>query len=290
MAVQVQPRPATGTGSMDRLLVKILIYLILALGAIIMIFPFYWMVLTSFRSFQEAIRFPPNLLPTDISLYNYGQVFDIQPNFGRYFLNSVIVASATTAMTIITSILAAYAFARMNFYGKNIIFLLFLSTMMIPGEVLIIPNFITVVRVLHWGDTYQAMIIPWAVSVFGIFLLRQFFLAIPNDLYEAAVLDGASHLRYLFSVVVPLSIPAIITLGLISFLGGWNALLWPLLVTRSADMRPIQVGLQSFTSEAGSQPELIMAASTLAMLPILVVYLFAQRQFIESIARTGVKG
>ncbi|MBM3135744.1 MAG: carbohydrate ABC transporter permease, partial [Chloroflexi bacterium] len=196
----------------------------------------------------------------------------------------------TTLGVIITSVLAAYAFARMRFWGKNILFGLFLATMMIPFEVTLIPNYIIVTNWLHWYNTYLALIIPWAASVFNIFLLRQFFLSMPKELYEATLLDGGTHFQFLWKVAMPLAVPAIITIGIFSFLGSWNSLLWPLIVTSSRLMRPIQVGLSAFQTEAGSYYNQMMAAATLAVLPVVIVFLIAQKQFVEGIARTGLKG
>ena len=187
------------------------------------------------------------------------------------------------------SSLAAYAFAKMNFFGKNVLFVLFLGTMMIPGEVMLIPNYITMVN-FKWVDTYYALIVPWTVSVFSIFLLRQFFLSIPHELFEAAVLDGCGKFRYLLTVMLPLSKPALATVMLFKFIGSWNAFLWVLIMTNTPSMRTIPVGLTYFVSDVGAQYNYLMAASTFAMAPILILFLLLQKQFIQGIARTGLKG
>jgi multiple sugar transport system permease protein len=262
------------------------IHAILIFGSIISIFPFVWMVLTSLKTFQEfALQ---QFLPSTPQWSNYVVAWNMAP-FGRYLTNTLFMAVTTTTLVLITSTLAAYPFARLEFFGKEVIFTIFLSTIMIPFEVTLIPNFLTI-RNLEWIDTYKAMIIPFSATVFSIFLLRQFFQQIPNDYYDAAVLDGANHIRFLTSIVLPLSQPALISVALFTFLGSWNALLWPLIVTNSEEMRPIQVGLYSFISEAGTNQHLLMAGSVIAVFPIIILYFFAQKQFIEGISASGLKG
>lgn len=262
------------------------IHALLIVGSIIAIFPFVWMVLTSLKTFPEFAQ--QQFLPSVPQWSNYALAWNMAP-FGRYLTNSVIVSVFTTIAVLITSSLAAYAFARIDFFGKEIVFTLFLTTLMIPFEITMIPNFV-IIRNLEWIDTYQALIIPFTASVFGIFLLRQFFQQIPNDYYDAAVLDGAGHLRFLTSIVLPLSQPALISVALFTFLGAWNGLLWPLIVTNSQEMRTAQIGLYTFISEAGTQTHLLMAASVIVITPIIVLYFFAQKQFIEGISASGLKG
>jgi multiple sugar transport system permease protein len=267
---------------------RALVYLLLIGGAIIMLFPFYWMVTTAFKSLMEAITIPPTIIPSVWRVDNFVEAWNQAP-FPRYFANSIFMAGSCTAGTIFTSILAAYAFARLRFFGKDLLFVMFLATMMIPFEVTLIPDFL-IITTLGWYNTYTALIIPWTASVFGIFLLRQFFLSMPKELYEATLLDGGTHFQFLWMVAVPLAVPAIISVGIFSFLSSWNSLLWPIIVTSSKNMRPIQVGLTAFQGEAGSDWNLMMAAATLAVLPIIIMFLFAQKQFVEGIARTGIKG
>jgi len=218
---------------------------------------------------------------------NYGEAWQVAP-FGRYFLNSFIMSTATPLLIILTGAPAAYAFARMRFPGKDTLFLVFLATMMIPDEVILIPNYVTVSR-LKWIDTYQALILPWIVNVVTIFFLRQFFKSIPDDLYDAAVLDGANHLRFLWNVALPLSLPALVSTALFNFLGSWNAVQWPLYVTNSPNMRPLMVGMKYFSDEFGMQVQLHNAAATFTTIPVIILFLFVQKQFIEGIARTGLK-
>lgn len=279
-----------------------LLYAVLTVGAATSLAPFIWMILTSLKSYREVATrvlwpaalqlstysIPAEQRPIPHLFYNYVQAWNAAP-FARYFANSFFIAICTATGVLITSALAAYAFARLNFYGKNVIFTLFLATMMIPFEIIMIPNFITISN-LKWVNTYQAMIIPWIASVFGIFLLRQFFATIPGDLYDAALLDGCGHFRFLTRIVLPLSKPALISVGLFNFLGSWNSFTWPLIVTREEKMYPIQVGLRYFVTESGTATQELMAAATITILPLVILYFFAQRQFIEGISTTGLKG
>lgn len=269
--------------------VRALIHVTLLLGSVSTIFPFYWMLITSVKTNSEALSSPPTFIPRTWHPENYALALQAAP-FGRYFFNTAYVALWTVAGVLVVSTLAAYAFARMEFYGKNVLFTAFLATLMIPGEVTLIPNFVIITKWLGWYNTYQAQIIPHIGNVFAIFLLRQFFMSVPKELDDAAQIDGCSQFRFLWSIVLPLSTPAIITVALLTFLGAWNAFLWPLIVTRSPEMRPIQLGLQAFSSEAGSRYAELMAASTLVILPTVVLYVAAQKYFVEGIARTGLKG
>jgi multiple sugar transport system permease protein len=246
------------------------------------------MISTSFKGVEEASAFPPTMWPTQWIWDNYPRALQAAP-FGRYLVNTVFVAVSQMLLVLTTSSLAAYAFARVPFVGKNVVFLCFLATMMIPVEVLIIPDFI-IMKELNWYDTYLALIIPWSTSVFAIFLLRQYFLSIPNELWDAAQIDGCGRFGFLWRIAVPIAKPAIVTVGLLSFHGAWNALLWPLIFTGSPDMRVLQVGLAAFQTDARVQYHLWMAAATLTMAPMLVIFFFAQRYFIEGASRSGIKG
>jgi multiple sugar transport system permease protein len=245
------------------------------------------MVVTSLKPIGEVFTDPFTWVPSRLAWGNYIDAWNHAP-FGRYFVNSTIIAVSETLGVLVTSTLAGYAFARMRFVGREALFTLFLGTLMVPGEVQLVPNYITIVR-LGWLNTYYALIIPWLASVFGIFLMRQFFATIPQELQDAATMDGASHWTFLWRVVVPLSTPAFITVSLLTFLGSWNALTWPLIVTTTPEMRPIMVGLLSFSDEWGTQPRLLMAAATFSMLPVLALFFVLQRYFIQGIARAGMK-
>ncbi len=260
----------------------------LILGAIWALFPFVWMVLTSLKGYAEASA-AQDLLPKQWLFSNYVQAWQAVGVFPRYFANTLFIGAATAVGVLITSVLAAYAFARMEFPGREVLFVVLLATMMVPFEVTLVPNFV-LMRLFHWIDRYQALIIPWTASAFSVFLLRQFFRSIPSDLYDAAVIDGAGDLRFLTAIVLPLSRPALLTSALLTFLGSWNALMWPLLVTNSPQMRPIQVGIAAFITDAGTQIQLLLAAVTISVVPVILIYLVLQRWFIEGIATVGIRG
>lgn len=219
--------------------------------------------------------------------HNYLEAWRAAP-FGRYFFNSLITASIQVAVGLFLAAVAALALARIPFPGREGVFLLILATMMVPGEVLLIPSYLLLAK-LKWLDTYYALIVPWLASVFGIFLLRQFYLSLPQDLFDAARIDGAGYLSQLFRIALPLVVPGLVTYGIFTFLGAYNALLWPLIVTQSPEMRTVQLGLLAFIGEAGSDYGQLMAASTLVILPIVLGYFLAQKQFIQGVARSGLK-
>jgi multiple sugar transport system permease protein len=277
-----------------RLLKTFATYTVLVLLGLLMAFPFYWMIATSFKTPQEALASPPTWWPGHgFQWDNYRQAWNLnQQNptvtFTRYFTVSLMTSAMSTTGALFTAIMAAYAFAKMKFIGQGIFFYLMLAMMMVPGQVLLVPNFVTLDQ-LGWIDTYAALIVPWMASMFAIFLLRQFMMSIPDDLWDAAQIDGANRFRFLWTVVVPLSVPSIISAGIFLFLGNWNSLLWPLIVTNSPEMRTIQVGLQTFESAAGTDFHLLMAASTIVILPVIILFFFAQRYFIQGITRTGIK-
>jgi len=261
----------------------------LLFGALIMILPLFWMVSTSLKTYAETLAYPPKWIPSLPQFANYLEAWYSQEFFARYFFNSFYTTIMTMVTEVIMTIFAAYAFARMRFLGKSALFALFLSTMMIPGEVLLVPNFITISK-LGWYNTYWALIVPFTVSVFAVFLLRQHFLQIPFELQEAAYLDGAGHTRFLFQIMLPLSRPPIATIALLKFISSWNAFLWPLLVTGDAKLRTVPIGLTSLMQDEGLKYHIWMAAATLALIPVLIVFLAAQKQFLESVAKSGLKG
>lgn len=271
---------------------RILSYTILILGTFIAVVPFLWMVSGSLMNLTEATG--RAVLPRTPQWDNYETAWT-DANFSDYFVNSVIIATITVTGQVVFSTLAAYAFARMRFPAKTLLFSLLLSTLMIPEAVVWIPNFITVtwlgrVGPIPWINNWPALTVPFMASAFSIFLLRQFFAQLPDELWDSAQIDGAGHLRFLIQVVLPLSKPALLTVMLFTFLGSWNALAWPILVTTKPDWRPISYGLTSFLDEAGAQVHLQMAGSVITILPVLILYLLIQRQFTEGIATTGLKG
>ena len=281
---------------------QLLIYTVLIVGAFLSVVPFIYMLMTSLKSYGSVINntfwpWPPfgNELP---QFSNFSEAIQKVGNdstwgiplFFRYLANSLIVSIAIVAGVLATSIPAAYALARMDVPGKNIIFLIFLATIMIPQDLVIVPKAVMMFD-LKWYNTYPALIVPFLVSIFGIFLLRQFFLQIPRDLFDAALIDGAGHLRYLVSIMVPLSKPAIITVVLMHFIWSWDEFRWPLLVTKDANMRVLAVGLQQFMQgEGGTSVQLLMAFATIVVVPILIFYFLAQKHFTIGIVSSGIKG
>ena len=264
-------------------------FVLIVLGAA-MILPFAWMISTSLKGYHEIFRYPPKWIPDSPQWSNYLEVWKLAP-FGRFYVNSVFVALVTTVGQVITGVLAAYAFSRMEFWGRDKVFMLFLATLMVPTQVTLIPTYI-VMSQMGWIDSYQALIIPFVSTAFSVFLLRQFFLTIPKELEEASIMDGCSKLRFIFLVLMPLAKPAIASVSLFGFLGSWNSYLWPLIVINSNRMRTLPIGLRYFVSQqgGGSEWHYLMAASLIVMLPVLIVFFAAQKQFIEGIARSGIKG
>ena len=267
---------------------KTVVYLILIMGAAFILLPFVWMLLTSIKPSKEVLQMPPKWIPSRIRCENYREAFHSVPFF-KYFRNSVIVTVCITSCELITTILAAFAFARLEFKGKNILFILLVATMMVPGEILVIPNFVTLAK-LGGINSYKALIAPWGASVFSIFLLRQQFASIPESYYKAARMDGCGDFRYLFTVMVPMSRPTIVSIALLKVINSWNAYLWPLIATNSKDMRTLPVGLAYFSTEAGVSYNTLMAFSLLIISPTLIVYLFTQKYIIQGVSRTGLKG
>lgn len=293
-----------------------MMYVVLTLFAVIAMAPFVLMISQSImtgsdivtkQAIPSVIR-APSTENFDEAVSNYVYAWETA-EFGDYFRNSVVVSLITIVGTVLFSILAAYAFALLEFPGKNLLFFIFLATIMIPDTVLLIPNFL-IVRYfdqaqwfgMEWFNNWPALTIPFFASAFSIFLLRQFFAQIPRDLWDAAQLDGAGHVRYLTQVVLPLSMPPILTVVLFTFIESWNALAWPILVASSRNptgtffgipwetWRPITAGLQAFVDEAGANQQWMMAASVITMAPVLILYFIFQKQFIENLSRTGIKG
>jgi ABC-type glycerol-3-phosphate transport system permease component len=267
-------------------------YFILILGAAVAIVPFLYTVSVSLMNLTEANG--GAWLPSSPQWSNYIDAWN-QANFSLYFWNSIRIAAITVSGEIVFCTLAAYAFARMEFWGKNLLFSLLLATLMLPEAIIWVPNFITVswlgrVGPIPWINNWPALTIPFMASAFSIFLLRQFFMQVPNDLWDSAQIDGAGHLRYLIKIMIPLSKAAIMTLVLFGFIGAWNALAWPILVTTTPDWRPITYGFFAFIDEAGAQFHLQMAGSVITMTPVIILYFFTQKTFIEGIATSGLKG
>ncbi|HOI46766.1 MAG TPA: carbohydrate ABC transporter permease [Bacilli bacterium] len=274
----------------ELILKNILVYGFLGIMAIIVVVPFYWMIISALKTQAETEMIPPTLFPQLLNFQNFPNAM-MQADFARYIYNTIFVGVVSTVGTVVTTIFAAFAFARLEFKGKNILFTLFLATMMIPGEMMVITNYITVAR-LGWIDTYQALIIPFVVSVFYIYLLRQNFKQIPNELYLAAKVDGTGDFKYLLRVMVPIAMPTIISITILKLIGSWNAYIWPNLVADSDSMRLITNGLRkAFTDDQGrSQIHLQMAATTVVTVPLLLVFLFLRKYIMQGVSRSGIKG
>lgn len=263
-------------------------YFLLTLFAIITLFPFYWMMASSLKTSFEVIQTPPTMVPSEFQWENFSTALKMAP-FARYFVNTIIVTSLSIVTTVIVAILAAFAFSHLEFKGRDLLFALLLASMMIPGEVLIVTNFKTISQ-LKWLDTYQALFVPYMANVMYIYMLREFFMKTPKQLYYAAKVDGATDWKFLWRVLVPMAKPSIITICILVGINSWNAFLWPLLVTNSENMRLLANGLTAFQSDAGNQYELLMAASTIITLPIILIYIFLHKKIMRGISIGGVKG
>jgi ABC-type glycerol-3-phosphate transport system permease component len=274
---------------------RAIVYIIVFGVAFVVILPYVWMVLAAFKTPEEIHHYPPPILPSEWRWQNFVDAWGKAP-FGTFFVNSVIVTGAIVVIQLATSTLAAYAFARFQFPLKNLLFLCYLLILMVPSQVTLIPNYVTIHNLgLLDKQTqlkaYAALILPFMASGFGTFLIRQQFLTIPNDLIEAAIIDGAGTLRILRSIMVPLSRAALSTFALLAAMWHWNDFFWPLIVTNTIATRTMPLGLAVFTQgEAGTEWHLLMAAAIFTALPIVVLFLFAQKQFVQGIANVGVKG
>lgn len=263
---------------------------VLFLPAIAQAFPLVYVLSLSLKGRNEIFRYPPALVPDHLgNLENYQAALHAAPLW-RYLLNSAIVASAITALQIVTAVLAAYALARVRFPGKGVLLGLVVATMMVPGEVTVIPNYLLLAH-LGWIDTYQALIVPFSASGFGIFLLYQFMKGIPKELEEAASIDGASRLRFLLQFAVPLSAPAIAAFAVYAFVSAWNQYLWPLVVTQSTGMQTAQIAIGIFRSQNESTSwGVVMAATVMMVTPVLAIFIATQKQFVRGMTLGGLKG
>lgn len=269
-------------------IIKIISYTILLIGSISILVPFAWMILTSVKPSNEVLQMPPKWIPSKFLWRNYVEAYKAV-TFGQYFLNSVFVAICVTAGELITTILAAFAFSNIYFKFKHIIFVILISTMMVPSEILLVPNYVTLSE-FGWINSYKALIIPWCASIFSIFLLRQQFLKIPDSYYKAAKIDGCSDFRYLFTIMVPMSIPTLMSISILKFINCWNSYMWPLIVTNTTEMRTLPVALAAFSTEAGTKYNMLMAFSAMIIIPILIMYFFTQKYIIKGISKSGLKG
>ncbi len=285
-----EPRPARGARSPAGTAATAAV---LALGALACVMPFLYMLSTSLKTVGETITrvsplpFSAEFWPSVPQWVNYLTAWT-KASFSLYFRNSVVIAALTVAGVMVSSSLAAWAFAKIRFAGSRFVFAVFVATLMIPESVYLIPNFITITR-FGWYDTLAGLTVPFMASGFYIFLLRQFFAQLPNELLESARIDGAGHVRCFFSIGLPLSSAPLFTVAFLAFVGSWNSLQWPLVATRTDRWRPITVGLTAFITEAGPENELRMAGAMIAVLPVVLLYFIAQKRFTEAIARSGIK-
>ena len=271
-------------------LVKAALYIFLLAMALVVLFPFYWMVISSLKTLAEYRLTIPTLWPQTIMLSNYAEAFTTA-NLGRLFLNTAYVGVVSTLLSLVITVLSAFAFARLEFKGKNAMFAALLATMMIPGELFTITNYITVNQ-LDWMNTYYALIIPFLVSVFYIYLLRQNFQQIPNELYLAAKVDGTSDLKYLWKVMIPLSLPTLISITILKMMGAWNSYIWPRLVANDEAHRMITNGLRNaFTETTGDVNYPVqMAAVAIVSAPLFLVFVFLRKYIMAGVSRSGIKG
>ena len=269
---------------------KLINYLLLIFIVVSVLVPFFWMLSTALKSENEALMSPPLLLPTKPHFENFGLALTVAP-FLRYFLNTLIVSASVVLLSTVVTVLASFAFARMEFRGKNALFFIVLASMMIPQEMLIITNFMTVAK-LGWMNSYQALVLPYCVNAFNIFLLRQTILQIPEDLYTAARIDGLGNFRYLRKVVLPIAKPTILTTMLLSLIWIWNTYAWPNLITTNDNLRMISNGLRyAFTQSSGFvRYELQMAAATLVTIPLIVIFVFLRKYIFAGMSKAGLKG
>ena len=273
-----------------KIVVQVLLYTFLSIMALIVVFPFYWMIISSLKTTVEYRLPVPTLFPQEIMWGNYVEAFSAA-NLGRLFINTVIVGVVSTILSLVITVLSAFAFARLEFKGKNALFAALLATMMIPGELFTITNYITVNN-FGWIDTYTVLIVPFLVSIFYIYLLRQNFLQIPNELYLAAKVDGTGDFKYLCKVMIPLSLPTLISITILKMMGAWNSYVWPRLVTRSEDMRLITNGLRDAFTDMSGQANIPvqMAAVAVVSAPLFLVFIFLRKYIMKGVSRSGIKG
>ena len=282
------PVPAIRRRSRAATVRTVLSQTLLSLIALLFLVPIIWMVLSALKPSAEVFTVPPKPFGSSIMWGNFAEAWNYLP-FGRFILNTVFVAGVGTSITLVASALSGYAFARLNFRYRGGLFVLYLSTLIVPQEVIVIPMFL-VMKELGWVNSYQALILPWAFTAFGTFLLRQFFLTVPKELEEAAKLDGCGHLRILTRIFVPVSAPALAVLAVFTFISYWNSFLWPLITISDTNKMTVPLGLQLFLGQQGQRWELLMAASTIAMVPTIALVIALQKYLVRGIALSGLGG
>lgn len=262
-------------------------YAILILGAVIMLLPFAWMLSTSLKTRGATFATPPQWIPDPVTLENYGKVLDSVP-VGQFLINSIFVSVVSTAMMVLFCAMSGYAFARIEFRGRSVLFYAYLATLMIPQQVTLTPLFI-IMNALGWTNSYQALILPASFGAFGTFLLRQFFLRLPREIEEAAFIDGAGYIRIFFTIAIHLARPALATLAVFAFMASWNSFLWPLIITTDQSMMTLPLGLSALQGRWSTDWNVLMAGTVIATVPIIAVYVFAQRFIIKGMSHTGLK-
>jgi multiple sugar transport system permease protein len=262
--------------------------ILLSLVALLFLVPIIWMLLSALKPSAEVFTTPPTLFGSEVKFSNFVEAWNYLP-FGRFILNTVFVAGIGTLITLVASAMSGYAFARLNFRFRGGLFVLYLSTLIVPQEVIVIPMFLVMQR-LGWVNSYQALILPWAFTAFGTFLLRQFFLTIPRELEEAAKIDGCGHIRILRSIIIPISAPALAVLAVFTFISYWNSFLWPLIIINDTAKMTVPLGLDLFLGQQGQRWELLMAAATISMVPTVILVLALQKYLVRGIALSGLGG
>ena len=278
------PRRRAGSSRPSSIISQIL----LSLVALLFLVPIIWMVLSALKPSAEVFTVPPKLFGSEVLFSNFAEAWNYLP-FGRFILNTLFVAGVGTLITLVASTTAGYAFARLNFKFQGGLFILYLSTLIVPQEVIVIPMFL-VMQQLHWVNSYQALILPWAFTAFGTFLLRQFFITIPRELEESAKIDGCGHVRILRSIIIPIAAPAIAVLAVFTFISYWNSFLWPLIIVNDTSKMTVPLGLELFLGQQGQRWELLMAAATISMVPTVILVLALQKYLVKGIALSGLGG
>ena len=288
------PMPAVPTLSAERRrpgsfrVTSVVSQILLSLVALLFLVPIIWMLLSALKPSAEVFTTPPTLFGSEVMFSNFVEAWNYLP-FGRFILNTVFVAGIGTLITLVASAMSGYAFARLNFRFRGGLFVLYLSTLIVPQEVIVIPMFLVMQR-LGWVNSYQALILPWAFTAFGTFLLRQFFLTIPRELEEAAKIDGCGHIRILRSIIIPISAPALAVLAVFTFISYWNSFLWPLIIINDTAKMTVPLGLDLFLGQQGQRWELLMAAATISMVPTVILVLALQKYLVRGIALSGLGG
>ncbi len=271
---------------------KVFVYTFLTIMGLVIIFPFYWMIISAFKTHAEIDWYPPSLFPTEIAWGNFTAVLNTA-NFSKYLSNTIFVGVVSTCCTVTTTVLGAFAFSRLKFKGQTLLFSILLATMMVPGEMFVVTNYVTVAKYLKWTDTYLALIVPFIVSVFYIFLLRQTFKQIPNELYYAAKVDGTSDLKYLFKIMIPMAKATLITILILDLMGAWNSYMWPNLIQNDPEMKLISNWVRGTFADPETkrvQVNYQMMASFIVTFPIFIVFIFCRKYIMRGVSRSGIKG